>query len=560
MSDASDPRIDALEARVARLEAELEQRAVKAAAPRLEVLEAPPPPPPAPGTAPVGMPAAAVLPDRESHDLNLDSETVLKWGGVALVVLAVGFAVSTAISRGWIGPELQLAGAVALSLALIGVGLNLRPTRLPWAHALCSGGIAALFTTSASNLFIDQTSTDAAFIATAVVGVGGFVLARMVPSEWVGLVALSGGVIAWLVIGEAEPPFAATAGCLALVVALALGSALEREWFGLRLLAQIVGLGGSVWLAAVADTGGEQVWTLAIAGAVTVSLLWVPSLGDLQSLCRQLEVQLSAVMAPWAVLVVGATFELDTETAVGSTGLASAAVVAVIALGLRRSIRSPHFVSLLLGASVSLTIGLAVLLSAEAAFVAVAVQGAGLVVLSRELGGSVRVLINASVLLVAAAFFVLVDGVAAWSDDTAIGPDIARLAVIVALGVGFWLTRQRQVQQAGAVVLLGLLLVWLGSVLVHLPEGQAAVSVSWAIVGTTILVAGAVRKVPDLGTAGLAVLGLTVAKLLVVDMQEVDTLWRAGLFLLVGLGLMRLGFLLPRLTGAVDEEDAYSSV
>lgn len=506
------------------------------------------------------MPTAAVLPEREPHDLNLDSETVLKWGGVALVVLAVGFAVSTAISRGWIGPELQLAGAVVLSLVLIAVGLHLRPTRLPWAHALSSGGIAALFTTAASNLFIDQMSTDAAFVATAIVGVGGFVLARVVPSEWVGLVALSGGVIAWLVIGEAEPPFAATAGCLALAVAIALGSALDREWFGLRLLAQIVGLGGSVWLAAVADTGGEQVWTLVIAGAVAVSLLWVPSLGDLESIWQQLEVQLSAVLAPWAVLVVGATFELDTETAIGSTGLASAGAVAGLSLGLRTSIRAPHFVSLLLGASVSLTIGLAVLLSAEAAFVAVAVQGAGLIVLSKELGGSVRVLINAAILLVAAAFFVLVDGVAAWSDDTAIGPDIARLAVIVALGVGLWLTRQRQVQQAGAVVLLGLFLVWLGSVLVHLPEGQAAVSISWAIVGTTILVAGAVRKVPDLGTVGLAVLGLTVTKLLVVDMQEVDTLWRAGLFLLVGLGLMRLGFLLPRLTGAVDEDENYSSV
>jgi hypothetical protein len=170
------------------------------------------------------------------------------------------------------------------------------------------------------------------------------------------------------------------------------------------------------------------------------------------------------------------------------------------------------------------------------------------------------VLINAAVLLLAAAFFVLVDGVAAWSDDTAVGPDIARLAVIVAIGVGLWLTRQRQVQEAGALALLGLFLLWLGSVLVHLPEGQAAVSVSWAIVGTTILVAGAVRKVPDLGTVGLAVLGLTVAKLLVVDMQEVDTLWRAGLFLLVGLGLMRLGFLLPRLTGATDDEETYSSV
>ena len=490
---------------------------------------------------------------RESRRLNLDSEAVLKWGGVSLVVLAVGFAVSTAISEGWIGRELQLVGAVAMSLALIGGGLRLRPTRLPWSLALCSGGIAALLTTGASNLFIDQTSTDAAFVAIVVVGLGGFALARIVPSEWVGLVTVTGGVIGWLVVGEAEPPFTVTTVGLAVLVAIAIAVALERSWFGLRLLAHVVGLGGLVWLAAVADTGAEQVWTLAIAGAVALSLLWVPSIGELGSLWQQLEVQLSAAVGPWAVLVVGLTFEMDTDTAIGSTGLVSAATMTVLAIGLRTRIRLPHFVSLMLGASVSLTLGLAVLLSAEAAFVAVAVQGAGLIMVSKTLGESIRILVNAAVLLAVAAVFVLVDGVNAWIDDSAYGPDIARLAIIVVIGFGIWLTRHRPTQRVGALGLLGLLLIWLGSVLVHLPEGQAVVSVSWAIVGTVILVAGAVRKIPEIATVGLAVLALTVTKLLVVDMQEVDTLWRAGLFLAVGLGLMRLGFLLSRLTGAVND-------
>lgn len=561
MSETSNPRIDALESRVARLEEMLAESAAVVPASSLAAPTPPKalsssPPPPLPGAQPVALPSSAPSEFREPRGLNLDSEAVLKWGGVSLVVLAVGFAVSTAISEGWIGPELQLAGAVAMSLALIGGGLHLRPTRLPWSRALCSGGIAALLTTGASNLFVDQASIDAAFAAIVVVGLGGFVLARMVPSEWVGLVTVMGGVIAWLVVGEAEPPFTATAVGLTVLAAIAIAVSLERNWFGLRLLAHVVGLGGLVWLAAVADTGAEQVWTLAVAGALTVSLLWVPSIGELESLWQQLEVQLSAAVAPWAVLVVGLTFEMDNDTAIGSTALVSAAAMAVLAIGLRATIRSPHFVSLMLGASVSLTIGLAVLLSAEATFVAVAVQGAGLIMVSKTLGESVRVLINAAVLLVVAAIFALVDGVNAWTDDTAYGPDIARFSIIVAIGFGIWLTRHRPTQQFGALGLLGLLLIWLGSVLVHLPEGQAVVSVSWAIVGTVILVSGAVRKIPELATVGLAVLALTVTKLLVVDMQEVDTLWRAGLFLAVGLGLMRLGFLLSRLT-AVD--DAYSS-
>ena len=50
-------------------------------------------------------------------------------------------------------------------------------------------------------------------------------------------------------------------------------------------------------------------------------------------------------------------------------------------------------------------------------------------------------------------------------------------------------------------------------------------------------------------------IGITVGKLLTVDLQEVDTLWRAGLFLVIGLGIMRIGFLLPRFTPADDTAD-----
>ena len=46
--------------------------------------------------------------------------------------MAVGFAVSTAISRELIGPELQLVGALLVSFGLIGAGLRLQATRTPW--------------------------------------------------------------------------------------------------------------------------------------------------------------------------------------------------------------------------------------------------------------------------------------------------------------------------------------------------------------------------------------------------------------------------------------------
>ena len=108
-------------------------------------------------------------------------------------------------------------------------------------------------------------------------------------------------------------------------------------------------------------------------------------------------------------------------------------------------------------------------------------------------------------------------------------------------------------RRLASAVVLALTLLWLGSVLVHLPQGQAVVSVSWAVVGIGLFVVGATRKHRDAAAAGLAVIGLTVGKLLTVDLREVDALWRAGLFLVVGLGLLRLGFLLPSWT---DDDEA----
>ncbi len=479
---------------------------------------------------------------------------MLKWGGVGLVVLAVGFAVSTAIRRGWIGPELQLVGAVGVSVALIVVGLRLRPDRPPWTHALCSGGVAALFTTVASNLFLDQTSDNVAFTCTVVIGLGGYALARHVPSEWVGAVTLVGGLVGWLVIADDEPPFHATLGWVVVTIAVAVALAVEQKWFGLRFLAHGLGLIGAMALAGDSDTGSEQLLVLTAALPLYLSLVRLPSIGDMTSDWQKLETQLVMFVAPWALAVLEIVFEIEDDTVIGAVGIAVAVSTFIVATALRQWIHRLHFISLLVSASVALSIGLAFLLSTTAVFVGLAVQGVGLVVFGRTLGGSLRVSINAAALMLISAVFVVVQMVEAWSDDASIGDDVGHLAIIVAIAVAGWLTSERATQQLAAAAVLGLTLVWLGSVLVHLPQGQAAVSLSWAVVGTAVLVAGAVRKVPELGAVGLGVIALTVAKLLTVDLREVDALWRAALFFAIGLGIMRLGFLLPRLTGVVDEQ------
>ena len=462
-------------------------------------------------------------------------------------MLAVGFAVSTAISRGWIGPELQLAGALVVALGLIGAGLRVRSTRPAWTHALCTGGVLALFTTFASNLFLDQASDRVAFAATAASGLGAVALAWTIRSEWTGAAGLLGGAIGWLVIADGDLPFAASTAWFAALSAAAIAVALSREMHALRFGAHVVAMLLVLSLAAQATRRPEQIAAMALAVLVFAALVRVPSIGDLSSVWQQLEVQLTIATGPWALGVIAIAFDIERDRALGWTAIAVAIGTAAIALAVGRWIDEAHFVSVVIGAGIALAIGLALLLSTSATIVAIAVEAVGLVVLSRTFDREVRLLVNAAVLVFVAANYVLSHMVEAWSDNAAVGDDIAHLAVIVAIATAAWLTGILVVRQIAAVASLALVLVWLGSVLVHLPQGQAVVSISWAVIGVSVLVAGAIKKVPEVGATGLAVIGITVAKLLTVDLREVDTLWRAGLFLVIGLGIMRIGFLLPRL-------------
>ncbi len=485
---------------------------------------------------------------------SIGSESVLKWGGVGLVVLAIGFAVSTAISRGWIGPELQLAGAVAVSGGMIHVGLRLRPVRLPWTHALCAGGVLGLFTTFASSLFLDQAADDVAFIATIAVGLVAFVLARFVPSEWVGGAALIGGASGWLTIGRGHPPFDATLLWLAVAAALAVVLSLEQGWFALRLGGHVVALCAVIAHAEQAESTVDASLVLVIGAAVVASLLWVPSVGDLQSRWQQLEVQLPMVVGPWAFGTLVFLLDTDGKGTLAVVALAVAVGLAIAASGLYRSIKSAHLAAVLIGSSVALTISIGLFFSVSYAVTAIAVQGAGLLELSRHLESNWFTTAKGAALVGVAALVDFGAMVDAWSENASFGADVSHVATIAAIGFAAWRCREDSIRLLGAVGVLGLALLWVGSVLVHLPQGQAAVSVAWAVIGTVVLVAGASNKMPRVAAAGLAVIGLTVIKLLTVDLQEVDTLWRAGLFLLVGFGLLRLGFLLPRLSSGPEAQ------
>jgi uncharacterized membrane protein len=75
-------------------------------------------------------------------------------------------------------------------------------------------------------------------------------------------------------------------------------------------------------------------------------------------------------------------------------------------------------------------------------------------------------------------------------------------------------------------------------------------SAAWGLFGFGLLVYGAARRNNDLRGAGLAVLGVTLAKIFLFDMARLDGVVRAGSFLAVGALLLTAAVLVRRLSGA----------
>jgi hypothetical protein len=112
---------------------------------------------------------------------------------------------------------------------------------------------------------------------------------------------------------------------------------------------------------------------------------------------------------------------------------------------------------------------------------------------------------------------------------------ICNLAVVVlAVVSAFWHGREREGiarQVAYLVAAHAAVLAWLWSELSPLQSGDAYVTIAWGLYAAALLVVGLRLDHTGFIRAGMATLFLVVAKLFLVDLSEVEAVWRILLFL-----------------------------
>ncbi|MDH3678838.1 MAG: DUF2339 domain-containing protein [Acidimicrobiia bacterium] len=585
-ADEPDQRIETLTRRVAELERRLAALERPAASSQpwtppaaTQPLPPPPPTPPPPVGRPFPVPPPAAVPGRRipgappvhvAYRSPISSETFLKWAGLGLVVLAAIFLVATAIDRGWIGPELQLLGATIMGFGLLAGAFRLAPDNRPWSEALAAGGAIVLpVCAMAANAALELWPNGPALVVLAAVTVGLAVVAYLLDQQAVLAIAATGAAVGPLWIGD-EPPLSVfvVAGWLAALTIAAISAALVRPWTVARLVITVVTT--ATILAVAVDQGGDldraeraiALSLLVVVAAVTwaapamASIIGTAASGWLHALDHRFVLYLPTWVWATAVAVV----DPSTDRSVGAIGLVVVIAFTIAVLAgwtvLNRELTLSH----LLGVGILLTISLSfVLTDAAVVLLAIAAQAAATAVLAWRFGD--RLLVAQAAVLGAVSWLwavgVMLVGLFESLSAAQHLADAVVVVLVAAAVAAVAIVATDPAIRAGMTRFLAVLawiggLLWVGSVFSQAPQGQVIISAVWAAAAAVALVVGIRAGEPLLRVLGLSTLVVVLAKLLTVDLANIDTLWRVGLFFVIGAGLLRLGYLLPSLSAEFD--------
>lgn len=547
MEASLDARLSAIEERLRTIE-------------QLLAVGKPAPPPPAPiqpWPAPQPPRPRPPAPAREPLDLEeLLGGRVLGWVGGVAVVLAAVFFVATAIHNGWIDEATRVVLAFAASAALVagGVLLHERKGKTQAARATTAAGIAAFYASDTAATTLYHLVAPAVGLTVAgLVGAVATGLAIRWRSREIAGIGIVGALLAPVLVDAGTSNAALV--FMAVALCAAVGVLIWRRWSWLAAVAYVVSAPQvAFWLdrehdnhlgLALGVTGAF--WLLYVVAAIGYELR-DPTAGLRVASASLLFTNASlSALAGWAMLKSAGNHQ-------GATAWVIAVAAAQVVFGLATRVRtrvSNEVGSLLVAVGSALAaVGLALALDGPALVAAWALEGVLLAWVARR-ADDPRGYFPATAFVGAATantlLFEAKPKALAYGVDSLPKAAVALVLVIAALAaIAFLIDDARE-----GFLLAAVLGVYLGSVVIVDAVGrgqnaQLALSAFWAALGFAGLVVGLVRDLKPIRLGGLALLGLAVGKVFVVDLAKLGSIWRVASFLVIGLLLLAGAFAYQR--------------
>lgn len=477
--------------------------------------------------------------------------------GLFLVLGAVAFFLRYSFQQGWIGPVARVGLATATGLGMIVAGLQISARRPAYGHVLQGGGAAVLYLTAfAAHQRYELTDATGAFLSLIAISAGVVALSLRQGSQPLAASGIAGSLIAPVAIGGNIDVFPGDAGYLVAVLGVASALYLVKAWS---------------WLFASTAAGVGVILTVDLG---RVALFGDSSVGRAELLFGVVALWLIG----WSVAITGGyrhRRSVDSATVVPTLATATlplfAALGTIVVLDIQRQepawmivtlgLAAFHIAAFLILSHIPVTRTTTAVQLVPAALLAVAawvggLEGAALLAaVAAQAAVMVVVGIRAKVAPLAFTGHVIAGVVsAAWvivtfaATDTAFDSTDVWTGVVVLIAglLAFLLEREeephRTLAQVYAALSLPALLAWAALSLGPLPSGSGLVTGVWAVIGVGLIVRGRLADSMLVRNLGIAVVLLSVAKLLLVDLVTTSPLIRVGLFAGIGLALLVVGY------------------
>ncbi|WP_441000810.1 DUF2339 domain-containing protein [Fodinibius sp. SL11] len=508
-----------------------------------------------------------VVPDK-SQDVDRSWETLqlgeqwLNNIGIALLLIGIIFLFKYSIDQGWLIPQVRSAVGVIAGLLLLGFGLKMDESLSPFRQIVMGGGNAAFYITGFATFQLFS------FVPTTVVW--GFMIFVTLLSFWLSLQQEEAVLAVIGTLGALGTPFMLYSGegeivGLILYFVLILGPTsilyIKKEWLSLL---WSVCVGGMLVLAAAIITniarGNDftsfESWVMFGGIMIWLMVSWlVPVFKEVfdrsKSGAENTEQTISSSIHIFVlgVPVIGVLFSVSVwEWTMDQAGMASL-VLALAAGGFYSFLKHRKLTGLAsTHASLGLvlvTAGLFLILEGEVLFTVFVIELMALRYLAHHTDDK-KISVGSHVLFGITVWWLInkLEHVEATSFiiEFSILPEL-----VLILAGGLWIPQYLK-RKDSKNIYQGLshlmLLYWLYQKLIPLENSQAWISLVWGVYAIGLIVLGLMWFGKRARLVGLATIFLVIIKLFLVDLAQLQAIWRILLFMGFGSLLLIIGYLI----------------
>lgn len=498
--------------------------------------------------------------------------------GIGLLLLGVIFLFKYSIDQGWLIPPVRSLIGLGIGLALFIPGLHIKDTGGAMKQLLLGGGIAAFYITGfATFQLYSIVSSPVVWAFMIVVTLLALSLSLGQNQPILSVVGMLGGIGTPFMLYTGEGSMISLIAYTSLILT---GGSIMYLYKGWRSLLWTMVVGGWAVLLAgyfqnvflVTNVPSTDLWSLQAGAVIYLLLLWVIPVvrrilykknpegwsvynqSDSASVSDP-HINLMALLLPIVTLVYSMGLWDLTDEVWGVMAMAGSLIIGYVYLPLKNQelnrLASTHgFTALIL-----LTVSFFLLLEGDLLFMILALEALGLRIIAHN--ASDENISISSHLLFGLVFFSLLENFSTYPHAEIAVFNLTSLTNLLVIAIGglvapYWLKEKTSSLTYRFIAHLALL-GWFLFEFSSLDNGQAYVSVAWGIYAIFILILGFIKDLHWLRLAGMGTIFLVVGKLFLIDLSQLDAIWRILLFIGFGAVFLMIGYYVQQKFGSKND-------